>query len=85
MSERWRWWASDPYVGGAFTQTGDGTLTNLGYIVRGLQQQPSPVQQPGAGVAPEASSFLLLGSGLAGLGAYARLRWRGRKGNQSRP
>jgi hypothetical protein len=26
---------SDLYVGGDFTQTGDGALTNLGYIVRG--------------------------------------------------
>jgi hypothetical protein len=26
---------SDLYVGGAFTQTGDGALTNLGYIARG--------------------------------------------------
>ncbi|UCC65647.1 MAG: cadherin-like domain-containing protein [Anaerolineae bacterium] len=33
----------------------------------------------GPGVVPEASTFLLLGSGLAGLGAYARLRWRARK------
>lgn len=36
------------------------------------------LQQPG--VAPEASTLLLLGSGLAGLGTYARLRWRARKG-----
>jgi hypothetical protein len=35
------------------------------------------LQQPG--VVPEASTLVLLGSGLVGLGAYARLRWRGRK------
>jgi hypothetical protein len=39
---------------------------------------------PEPGVVPEASTLILLGSGLAGLGAYARLRWRARK-RKSRP
>jgi N-acetylneuraminic acid mutarotase len=33
---------SDLYVGGEFTQTGDGTLTSLGNIVRGSSAAPEP-------------------------------------------
>jgi N-acetylneuraminic acid mutarotase len=33
---------SDLYVGGEFTQTGDGSLTNLGNIVRGSSAAPEP-------------------------------------------
>jgi CSLREA domain-containing protein len=42
-----------------------------------LRTEPEP--KPGPGVVPEASTLILLGSGLAGLGAYARLRWRAKK------
>ncbi|TEU15366.1 MAG: hypothetical protein E3J21_13415 [Anaerolineales bacterium] len=51
------------------------------YSVEGSTATVTVAQAPGLGpgVVPEASTFLLLGSGLAGLGAYARLRWRGRK------
>ncbi len=67
---------SDLYVGGKFTDLRDGTdISNN--IARGVSVRPS-IQAPAP--IPEASTLLLLGSGLTALGGYVGLRWRvGRK------
>ncbi|MFB0536122.1 MAG: FG-GAP-like repeat-containing protein, partial [Anaerolineae bacterium] len=55
-----------------FTYSVEGSTAT---VTVNVAQPPGPAP----GVVPEASTLLLLGSGLAGLGAYARLRWRGSK------
>ena len=60
----------------AFTYSVEGSTAT---VTVNVAQAPEPEPKPGPGVVPEASTLFLLGSGLAGLGAYARLRWRARK------
>jgi hypothetical protein len=62
-----------------FTYSVEGSTATV--TVNVGAQPPPPEPARGAGVAPEASTLFLLGSGLVGLGTYARLRWRGRKRN----
>ena len=82
---------TDPNVAFANSNWSSGSFT-LGpgahsITIQTIVNPPHEVQaamgfirvDPAPGVVPEASTVLLLGSGLAGLGAYAWLRWRGRK------
>jgi hypothetical protein len=62
-----------------FTYSVEGSTATVTVNVAAPPPPPEPAR--GAGVAPEASTLFLLGSGLVGLGTYARLRWRGRKRN----
>ena len=67
---------------GSFQDDGVGEeYLPLAGVTVAVNIPPQAVQPPDSepGVVPEASTLILLGSGLAGLGAYARLRWRARK------
>ncbi len=64
------------YVGGGFDHLGDGMDDNdnivYGLLPRSADQVPAPI--------PDASTLLMMASGLATIGGYVGLRWRvGRK------
>ena len=58
--------SSDLYVGGGFSQTGDGTLTNLGYVARGALALPEIQVLDGAANIADGTGTVNLGATLVG-------------------